>query len=198
MTNTDIEAALARELQEATGPLPVDGVTMAALADRPSRVALLAELEDQRLLFVDLRAHVTASGAAALATSRWTVLHLVAHLASWQKETRAEVERILAGGAFDYDIHFHREGGPVEWNQREVDARGPLGAAEIFAEIDAETARIAELVESAPADALASIVELPRTSGDPPQRWRMPLGAMVAASCWHARLHLRSLLRRAV
>jgi hypothetical protein len=193
MTNADIEAAIARELQETTGALPVDAVDVAALADRPGRIALLAELDDLRLLFEELRGHVIDGGGAARATSRWTVLHLAAHLASWQMETRRELERILAGGAFGYDIHFHPEGGPSEWNQREVDARATLSAAAIFAEIDAETARIAELVESAPAAALASTVELPRTSGEPPQRWRMPLGAMVAASCWHARLHLRRL-----
>jgi hypothetical protein len=203
MTEHEIEIAIARELTGATadhkGPRhTVKGareVMEAAAPERTSRVALLAELEDLRLTFQDLR-HALASPEAKTAgvTGRWTALDVVAHLASWAVETRREMERLLARIPFDYAIHFEAEGGPRAWNQREVDDRAELGLSELVDELNTETERLVDLVLNAPAAALEEVVELPRTSGEPPQRWRMPLGAMVLGSCWHARLHLRRLV----
>jgi hypothetical protein len=166
-----------------------------AAPERASRIALLAELEDLRLVFQDLR-HALAAPEAKTAriTGQWDALDVVAHLASWAAETRRETERLLARASFDYTIHFAAEGGPRAWNQRQVDDRAELGLSELVDELNTETERLADLVLNAPASALEEVVDLPRTSGEPPQRWRMPLGAMVLASCWHARLHLRRLL----
>jgi hypothetical protein len=204
MTDHDIETALALELRreprrEAPGdraampPVPAAAIMEAAAPERITRQALLAELEDLRLLFQDLRvALATPEAKTARLTSDWTALDVVAHLASWAAETRRETESLLAGTAMPYAIHFEREGGPRAWNQREVDERAHVGLSELVEELDRETERVAELVVTAPA--LETVVELPRTSGSPPQRWRMPIGAMIAASCWHARLHLRRLM----
>ena len=195
MTNHDIEVAIARELYAATAPPPVDIASITAALERVSRVTLLAELEDLRVLFTELRdEYVSPSAKHARITSQWTALDVVAHLASWAAETRREAETLLAGGRLDYAIHFEREGGPRSWNQREVNGRASRGLAELVDELTGETERLAAMVLTAPQTSLDGIVELPRTSGDPPQRWRMPLAAMIGGSCWHARLHLRTLL----
>jgi hypothetical protein len=156
---------------------------------------VLAELEDLRLSFIELRdvleRHDAAAGARA--TTRWTVRDVVAHLASWAMETRREAEILLAGQPFDYTIHFEREGGPRAWNQREVDARAPRTLGELFDELDQDTARTADLILDAADEAFSAVATLPRTSGEPAAPWRMPLGAMVLGSCWHARLHVRAL-----
>ena len=196
MTNHEIEIAIARELQDAGAP-GTDAATIIARSgsEHASRVALLAELDDLQMLFSELRdALASPSAKKALITSHWTALDVVAHLASWAAETRREAEALLAGHHLDYAIHFEREGGPRAWNQREVAARATFGLAKLMEELTKENERLTEMVLRAPQHALEEVVELPRTSGEPPQRWRMPFGAMIAASCWHARLHVRRLL----
>ena len=196
MTNHNTEAAVARELEALAAVPGVDAPSIMASAAEPmSRVALLAELDDLRLLFTELREECASPAAkTARITSQWTALDVVAHLASWAAETRREAEALLAGDRLDYAIHFEREGGPRAWNQREVDARASRGLSELVEELVSETDRLAELVLKAPQTSLEEVVELPRTAGDPPRRWRMPFAAMIAGSCWHARLHLRRLL----
>lgn len=196
MTNHNTEAAVARELEAlASGPTVDAGLLIAAAAEPMSRVALLAELEDLRLLFTELRDECASPAARrARITSQWTALEVVAHLASWAAETRREAEALLAGDRLDYAIHFERDGGPRAWNQREVDARVTRGLSELVDELVSETDRLADMVLTASPASLEQVVELPRTSGDPPQRWRMPFASMIAGSCWHARLHLRKLL----
>jgi hypothetical protein len=201
MTEHEIEIAIAKELQgglEDEGPRrSATRLMEAAAPERASRVALLAELEDLRLAFQDLR-HALAAPEAKMAriTGQWNALDVVAHLASWAAETRREMERLLARTPFDYTIHFEEEGGPRTWNQRQVDDRAEFGLSELVDELNTETERLADLVLNAPLSSLEEVVELPRTAGQPPQRWRMPLGAMVLGSCWHARLHLRRLFPR--
>jgi mycothiol maleylpyruvate isomerase-like protein len=205
MIEHDIEARLIADWEEicrAVPPAPLRPGSGQAAArvvelsapEHASRVALVAELEDLRRQCVDLRDAIEQAGATAtLATSSWTVRDVVAHLASWAMETRHETEVLLDHGTFDYTIHFEQQGGPRVWNQREVDARAGATAAALFDELDRETQRLDDLVLEAPAAAFEEVVTLPRTSGDPPAAWRMPLAAMIAASCWHARLHLGQL-----
>lgn len=197
MTPEDLHDRLIGEWQQAATSMP--RVTAAQVAERAapehaSRVAVLAELEDLHLSFVELHELMRSRPVAGVrATSRCDVRDVVAHLASWAMETRREAETLLAGGGFDYTIHFEREGGPRAWNQREVDARARRTPAELFDELDRETMRTMELMIEASDEAFRAVAALPRTSGDPAEPWRMPLGAMVLMSCWHARLHLRPL-----
>jgi hypothetical protein len=200
MNEHDIEGAIARELHGAdVPPIDVKAVAAAAGPDRASRVAIMAELEDVRLLIEELReGYALPERKAARVTSAWSALDVIAHLASWAAETRREAESLLAGERLDYIIHFEREGGPRAWNHREVEARAARGLGELIDELNDETTRLIDLVIDAPRRSLESVVELPRTLGEPPQRWVMPLGAMILASCWHSRLHLRRLLARRV
>ena len=208
MTEHEIEIAIARELRgepaDRTHPRRLDpepshdsaaAILAAAAPAGASRVAVLAELEELQLVYHDLRAALASPEAkSAQVTGRWSALDVVAHLASWAAETRREVEGLLARRRFDYVIHFEADGGPRAWNQREVEARAELGLSELVDELSAETERLAVLIVAAPQAALEDVVELPRTAGEPPQPWVMPLAAMVLASCWHARLHLRALV----
>ncbi|MBM3818668.1 MAG: hypothetical protein FJW14_06575 [Acidimicrobiia bacterium] len=196
MTPEDLHDRLIADWRQAAGPMP--RVTATEIAERAapeqaSRVAVLAELEDLRLSFTELHGLLDDQAADVRATSRWTARDVVAHLASWAMETRREAETLLAGGAFDYSIHFEREGGPRAWNQQEVDARARRTPAELFDELDRETIRTMDLMLEASEEVFGAVATLPRTSGDPAEPWRMPLGAMVLMSCWHARLHLRAL-----
>ena len=175
---------------------PVAHIATASAPDRASRIALVAELEDLRRETREMGQLIDSNDAAGvLATSRWSVVDVLAHLASWARQTRIEFETLLGGGHFDYAIHFEREGGPRSWNQREVDARAGRGLSDVVEEIETETERLTAAILDAPEGAFATVVELPRTSGDPPEPWRMPISAVVAMSCWHARLHLTALQR---
>src|SRR5262245_39856912 len=104
MTEHEIEIALAREL---LGSPADDTGSRQTAPERASRVALLAELDDLRLLVLELREALASPEAkTARITARWTALDVVAHLASWAAETRREMERLLAHTPFDYTIHF--------------------------------------------------------------------------------------------
>jgi hypothetical protein len=159
--------------------------------EHASRAAAIAEIEDLRLSLEELAEWLASGGEARLVTRRWNVRDAIAHLASWAWETRIEVERLLRREPFDYVIHFEREGGPVAWNQQEIDARRGRTLAQLFAELDEEHERIIEMLVMAPDEDLHATVELPRTSGEPAAAWRMPLVSVVVMTCWHARLHLR-------
>jgi hypothetical protein len=118
------------------------------------------------------------------------VRDVLAHLASWARQARIETERLLTRQPFSFNIHFEPVGGPRAWNQREVDARRDWPLADLFAEIETEHDRLIALVVEMPDEAAQQVVELPRTSGEPPRPWRMPLAAMLIMSGWHERLHL--------
>jgi hypothetical protein len=165
---------------------------VAAGVSRPSRIEVIAELEELRLFFGTLRGSLDETACATLVTTRWTVRDVLAHLASWAKQTRVELDRIAASEPFDETIDFG-PGGPHAWNQREVDARRAVTLDELFDELDVETLRTIEYVVSAPDDVIDGIVELPRTMGDPPQPWRFPLGYTLVKMCWHTRYHLKRL-----
>ena len=168
-----------------------------AAHDVASRRALLVEVEDVRLSCAELRADLAANDTTArLATSRWTVRQVIAHLASWATRTRVELESFRDGTTGLDEIHFEPEGGPVVWNQREVERREGRGVNSLFDELDADWSTIAELIAGAPAALLRRTVDLPRTSGSPRVPWRMPIAAMIIGSCWHTRYHLSQLLRR--
>jgi hypothetical protein len=195
---TDIEARLGLEWEAlGAGHLPLaDAVVEHAALENASRRAALVELEDVRLSCAALRGHVEERGSGSiLATSRWTVREVIAHLASWAMRTRQELESLVEGTPPLEAIHFERDGGPRTWNQRQVDARNGHSTDALFDELDAEISRTADVVVGLPQQLLWQVAELPRTSGDPPARWRLPIVAMILGSCWHMRHHVARLER---
>jgi hypothetical protein len=199
---TDLDTRLGadwRALQNTAAGSPQRIIEIAA-PDRASRRAILVELEDIRWSCRDLERHVGETGQAdTLATSRWTVRQVVAHLASWARRTRLELESLTEGRHQLETIHFEPigDGGPRTWNQREVEARRASTMATVFDEIESELTQVAEMVARLPEDQLRGIVELPRTSGEPAEPWRRSIAAMVLMSCRHTRYHLTRLERLA-
>jgi hypothetical protein len=194
MSDVDIEARARAELEAAASHAalpPVAAIAAAADPRHASRTAVIAEIKELRMTLVELRASIEDSGAAERrATTLWSVRDVVAHLASWAAETRREAEDILARRAFDYTIHFEAPGGPRAWNQREVERRAAKALDELFVELDVEHQRLIDLVLHTPHERLTTEADLPRTSGEPPQPWRMSIAAMIVAGGWHARLHI--------
>jgi hypothetical protein len=195
---TDIEVRLGLEWESLAGAhLPmVDSIVENGAPEKVSRRAALVELEDVRLSCAELRTHIEGSGSdGILATSRWTVREVIAHLASWAMRTRHELESLVDGSPLLETIHFEREGGPRAWNQRQIDIRHGRSTAALFGELDTEISQIADVVISVREQLLRQVAEVPRTSGDPSVPWRIPVVAMVIGSCWHMRYHLARLER---
>jgi hypothetical protein len=173
---------------------PASSIVAQAGPERASRTAVLAEIEDVRLTVEELAASLDEVGAARLATRRWSIRDVLAHLASWAWQTCVEIERLRDGEAFDETIHFGVTG-PHAWNQRHVEERSGRSLAALLAEIDAGHERLIALVIEMPEADLHRIVDLPRTIGEPAQPWRMPMSSMILMTCRHARLHLRGIER---
>jgi hypothetical protein len=171
---------------------PLSSITSQADPALASRVAIVAELEEARLLSQQLRQALDSTDAARLATRRWSIRDVVAHLASWSQRTRLEADALLGRGTVDEIVPFGVDG-PHAWNDRAIEARAKHSLADLFLEIDEEHERLIAIVADTRDAELAREVELPRTIGDPPAPWRRTIGAMILMSCWHARLHLTRL-----
>jgi len=165
----------------AVGPMARLGVT-----------ELFAELEDVRAALQELRAAGLESYAGRYVTTAWTLRDLLAHLASWAREFRAEVETIARGDTFDYAIPYALSIiGPNQWNQAEVEKRAGQTLDQVLDEFDAETTRLQELVLELPEPALFSDSEFPLApSGDPAALWRGTIAQMALMKCAHDHYHL--------
>ncbi len=166
-----------------------------------SRVSLLAELEEVREEWKLLRSVVDAEAGARFVNSGWTLRELLAHLASWAREFRSEIEIVSRRQGFDYAIPFALSIlGPNEWNQREVDSRRERSLEEIFREFDEETERLQDLVVEMEAAVLYQPTPFPLApSGNPKERLTAPPFMMVSGKCLHDRYHfaqIRKLLGR--
>ena len=175
-------------------PGELDDIVGAATQEMASRRAAIVELDDVRLSLKELGARLESSGGTdELATSRWTVRQVIAHLASWAARTRIELESLVEGTDLPEPIHFERDGGPREWNQRAVDERDGRTLASLVEEFDVETAQTADIVARMPNELLRQVAVLPRTSGTRAVAWRMPIATLVIGTCWHVRYHLTRL-----
>jgi hypothetical protein len=166
-----------------------------------SRVALLAQLEEVREELRSLRGAIDEETASRFANAAWTLKDLLAHLASWAREFRREIETVSRMESFDYAIPFAMSVlGPTEWNEREVRARGERGLEEIFRELEEETERLESLVAGLAEGALYRPVPFPLApSGSPKERLPAPPAFVIAGKCLHDRHHfaqIRKLLAR--
>jgi hypothetical protein len=162
------------------------------------RVALFAQLEEVREEWRALRKALDEEWGDRFANASWTLKDLLAHLASWAKEFRFEFESVLEKKGFDYAIPFaFSVMGPTQWNEREVQARKDRSLSELLDEFDGETRKLQDLLERVEDRELFAVVELPLApSGNPAERWRGPLGFVIAGKCIHDRHHLAQIRER--
>lgn len=166
-----------------------------------SRVSLLAELEEVREDWKYLKTVVDEEASARFVNSGWTLKELLAHLASWAREFRSEIETVSRAEGFDYAIPFALSIlGPNEWNQREVDSRRERSLEEVFREFDEETGRLQDLVVEMEDPVLYQPTPFPLApSGNPRERLAVPPFMMISGKCLHDRYHfaqIRKLLGR--
>ncbi len=77
----------------------------------------------------------------------WSVKDTLAHIAAWDKETRAVIHAFVTqeDPVFDYRISGKR--GFAKWNAREVEKRRDLSVAQILAEMEEARRELVELVQ---------------------------------------------------
>lgn len=162
------------------------------------RIALFAQLEEVREEWRALRLDVDEEIASRFANASWTLQDLFAHLASWAREFRFEFESVLEEKPFDYVIPFaFSVMGPTQWNEREVQARKGKSLPEILDELEGETRALQDLLARVEDARLFAPAELPLApSGNPSERWRGPLGFVVAGKCIHDRHHIAQIRDR--
>ena len=154
--------------------------------------ALFAELESVRLAWNEIRSAPLSDHANRYVNADWNLRALLAHLASWARKFRSEVETVFCGETFDYAIPFALSVmGPTQWNEEQVDARRERSLEEILDELDSETVRVQELVLEMPEEVLNKSTTFPEApSGDPEVRWRGTAALVVLAKCRHDRYHI--------
>ncbi len=166
-----------------------------------SRVALLAELEEVREEWKLLQNTIDEETSVRFANAGWTLKELLAHLASWAREFRSQIETVSRKERFDYAIPFAMSIlGPNEWNQREVESRRERSLEEIFREFDEETGRLQDLVVEMEEPVLYQPTPFPLApSGNPVERLPAPPVMVISGKCVHDRYHfaqIRKLLGR--
>ncbi|MFQ5788931.1 MAG: maleylpyruvate isomerase N-terminal domain-containing protein [Acidobacteriota bacterium] len=154
--------------------------------------ALFAELEEVRFAWSELRSLALDEHADRYVNPEWTVKDLLAHLASWAREFRSQVETAFRGESFDYAIPYALSVvGPNQWNQKEVAQRRGRSLDEILDEFDAETARLQDLVLEMPEQGLSAERSFPMApSGDPDVTVRSTCAMQVLGKCRHDRYHI--------
>ena len=113
-------------------------------------------------------------------------------MASWATEFHRQVRTVARGGSFDYAIPFAGSVfGPTQWNQVEVNKRGPLSLNEILDEFDHETRALQDFILGLPDESLYTEVMLPLApSGDPAALFKGSIAQVVGMKCMHDRVHI--------
>lgn len=182
-----------------TAPSPLSILTLPESRRMPlSPIALFAQLEEVREEWQALRASVRPGDAERYVNAAWTLKDLVAHVGSWAKEFRHEVETVFRGGSFDYAIPYVLTVvGPNQWNEEQVRARDSQTLADAFDEIDSETVRLQDLLLEMSERDLYSPATFPLApSGDPSAKWQGPSAVIIAGKCEHDRHHIGQLRKR--
>jgi hypothetical protein len=190
----DWRALLQRSSSGRGNPLDLSPERRLAL----SRLALYAQLEELREEFRALSELVDEELGGRFVNAGWTLKELLAHLASWAKEFRQQVETVSRHQRFDYSIPFAMSvRGPTEWNAVEVEKRRERSLPQIFDEYEQETGRLQELVLSMDEADLHRGQEFPAApTGRPEGRWQGPSAVVVAGKCMHDRHHIAQIRGR--
>lgn len=174
-----------------TFPAP-EAILLEAASPNVRPVALFAELEDARTswdeLFKEIRSREYSD---KLVTRFWTLKDMAAHVASWAKEFRRQVEMVANGEAFDYAIaNALSDEGPNEWNRVEVEKRRHQSLDESMEEFESETRSLQELVLTLPQEVIQTETDFPiAPTGDPSMLWKGNIGQIVAMKCLHDQWH---------
>ncbi len=189
-----LAGSLEDALEVAPGPLALPAARRMPL----SPTALFAQLEEVREEWRELRSAIQPGDAERYVNAAWTLKDLVAHVASWAKEFRHEVETVFRGGSFDYAIPYVMTVvGPNEWNEEQVRQRETQSLDVSFDELDAETLRLQELLFEMSEQDLYGPATFPLApSGDPAARWKGPSAVIIAGKCEHDRHHIGQLKKR--
>ena len=189
---------LLASLEDALEVAPSPVALPAARRTPRSPTALFAQQEEVREEWRALRAAIQPGDVERYVNAAWTLKDLVAHVASWAKEFRHEVETVFHGGSFDYAIPYVMTVvGPNEWNEEQVRERETQSLDVSFEELDTETLRMQELLfEMSEQDLYAPATFPLAPSGDPAAKWKGPSAVIIAGKCEHDRHHLGQLKKR--
>ena len=190
--------ALLASMEDALEVAPSPLALPAARGMPLSPTALFAQLEEIREEWRALRSVIQPGDTERYVNAAWTVKDLVAHVASWAKEFRHEVETVFRGGSFDYAIPYVMTVvGPNEWNEEQVRQRETQSLDESFDELDVETVRLQELLFEMSEQDLYGQATFPLApSGDPAAKWKGPSTVIIAGKCEHDRHHIGQLRKR--
>lgn len=163
-----------------------------------SPIALFAQLEQVREEWNELRDAIQPGDAERYVNAAWTLKDLVAHVASWAKEFRSEVETVYRGDSFDYVIPYAMSVmGPNDFNETLVQERKGRSLDASFDELDSETSRLQDLLFEMSDKDLYHPATFPLApSGDPAALWTGPSAAIIAGKCVHDRHHIAQLKQR--
>lgn len=204
MARVSITEQLEREWQDMLASLPPERTNTPRWFRQGEHVravsptALFAELEDVCEVWRELQATARLEDHAdRFVNTAWTLKQLLAHLASWAREFRQEVEGAARGETFDYAIPFALSVvGPNEWNQVEVEKRAEKSLEALLEEFEQETRRLQDLVLELPEDSLAAETQFPLApSGDPAALWRGSSAQIVLMKCLHDGYHIGHIQR---
>ncbi len=130
-----------------------------------------------------------------LINSKWTLKDLMAHVASWTGELRAQAEILAGGTGVGYQILFDEIGGPRSWNAEKVELRRSRLLEEVIGEIERETVRFQDLLFEV--DIHTLLREHPigiRRTGAPVQTWIVSIAGLVDMRCIHERHHMNRII----
>ena len=123
--------------------------------------------------------------------SKWTLKDLMAHVASWTGELRAQAEILAGGTGVGYQILFDEIGGPRTWNAEKVELRRSRLLEEVIGEIERETVRFQDLLFEV--DIHTLLREHPigiALTAAPGQPWIRSIAGLVEMRCIHERHHM--------
>src|SRR5262249_48409946 len=126
-----------------------------------------------------------------LVTSEWTLKDVVAHVASWSSEIRAQAEILAKGSEIPYRILFEKVGGPRTWNAEQVNLRRTHSLHAGSGEIEAEPPLLEDLLYKVDLPILFS--ERPigiALATAPDEAWIRNIAGIVEMRCFHDRLHI--------
>jgi hypothetical protein len=155
-------------------------------------MTLWVELEDLLAEWRELwTSEWFAGNLSRLVTAEWTLQDVVAHVASWSTEMRAQAETLAKGLDVGYRILFEEVGGPKSWNAEQVRLRRAHSLDKLAGEIERETARLqALLFELEPTVLFVERVIGIATAAAPKEPWTRSIAGIVDLRCFHDRLHI--------